>query len=124
MREKLCSKRMSLKNREPWDLKNLFIIMSQYTYISLPTRTNSRIFNPLERYLGMLNRGCRESHFSWEMGSIEMIPEPTMRRCTTSTPRKRCEIIFLSRDLLKISIWSSLWISLLVIGDHKVYKKS
>ena len=50
-----------------------------------------------------------------------MIPEPTTRGYKTFTPKKECEIAFLSRDL-KISIWSSLWISLLVIGDHKVYK--
>ena len=50
-----------------------------------------------------------------------MISEPTMRRCETSTPKKGCEIAFLRRDLLKISIWNSLWISLLVIGDHKAY---
>ena len=50
-----------------------------------------------------------------------MIPKPTIRRCETSTPRKRCEIAFLRRDLLKIYVWNSLWILLLVIGDHKVY---
>ena len=69
----------------------------------------------------MLSRGCRESLFSWEMGSIKMIPKPTTRRCKTSTLRKGCEIAFLRRDLLKISVWNSLWILLLVIGDHQVY---
>ena len=33
--------------------------------------------------------------------------------------KKKSEIAFLNRDLLKISIWNSLWISLLVIGNHK-----
>ena len=68
----------------------------------------------------MLDRRCKESSFSWKKKSIEMIPEPTTRRCKTSTPRKGCEITFLRRDLLKISIWNSLWILLLMIGDHKV----
>ena len=35
--------------------------------------------------------------------------------------KKGYEIAFLTRYLLKIFIWSSLWISLLVIEDHKVY---
>ena len=34
--------------------------------------------------------------------------------------KKGCELAFLNGYLLKISIWSSLWISLLVIEDHKV----
>ena len=50
-----------------------------------------------------------------------MISEPTMRRCMTSTLSKGCKIAFLRRDLSKIFVWNSLWISLLVIGDHKVY---
>ena len=86
-----------------------------------PPHTHSRISNPLKRYSGMLDRGCRENSFSWETESIEMIPKPTMKRCEISTSRKGCEIAFLSRYRLKISIWNSLWISLLVIGDHKVY---
>ena len=59
---KLSSKRVSLKSSEHWDLKNLFI-MSQYKYIPPPPRTYSRISHPLERYLDMLNRGCRKKLF-------------------------------------------------------------
>ena len=48
-----------------------------------------------------------------------MIPKPTTRRCKTSTPKKECELAFLTGYLSKIFVWNSLWISLLVIGDHK-----
>ena len=90
-------------------------------YIPPPSHTHSRIFNFLERYLGMLNRGCKENYFSWEMENIEMVPKPTTRWYLILTPRKRCELAFLTGYLLKIFIWNSLWISLLMIGDHKVY---
>ena len=37
--------------------------MSQYTYIPPPPYIYSSISHPLERYLGMLDRGCREKLF-------------------------------------------------------------
>ena len=94
--------------------------MSRYTYIPPLPHTYSRIFHPLEKYLSMLNRGCRGKSFLMGDRKHRDDPKTYNEMMLDIDSKKGCELTFLTRYLLRISIWSSLWFSLLVIGDHKV----
>ena len=114
---KLSSKRVSLKSSEPWDLKNLwasrrtFLLHLVYIVASpiLSKGTWVCLIEDVEKVIS--HERCKHrddpktyNEAMWDIDS-----------------KKGCVIAFLSRDLFKIFICNSLWISLLVIENHKVY---
>ena len=73
-----------------------------------PPHTYSRISHPLERYLGMLNRGCREKLFLMKDKKYRDDPKTYNEVMLDIDSKKGCEIAFLTGYLLKIFIWSNL----------------